>query len=462
MTSELGVPLPATRLWAPGSRMLVLGVFGLMTFIAFEIFAVTTALPVVARDLDAERWYSLAFAAAVTTGLVGMTLGGTWADRNGPMRPLLFGGAAFLTGLALCAAAPAMGAFVVGRLLQGFGGGIDSVVLYVVIARFVHEDVRPRMFGLLTLAWLLPSVVGPLVSGILVQTVHWRTVFALVLAGSAVSLLFLLGVVRRAGPGHGGGAALDGRMLWAGVAATALLGLHVSGQQSAAVLTAGTAASVLVLLVTAVRLLPEGTLRARAGVPRLVLLRALLGGAVSATDIYLPPYLQHELGYPPAVSGLVIAVGALGWAAGAWLQGRSTSGPHRPDLLWRAAAFVLCGPIGAALVVGGLLPVPAAAVACVLMGVGMGIAAPQVSSTVLTMSPEERQGNNSSALQVAESMVTSALIAVTGGVLAVSFLGGYLAVYALTGAVALAALAVTLTLRPVRGAGEGVGVDRNG
>ena len=59
MTSGVGSPGPSTKLWAPGTRSLVVGVFGLMTFIAFESFAVTTALPVVAQDLDAAQWYSL-------------------------------------------------------------------------------------------------------------------------------------------------------------------------------------------------------------------------------------------------------------------------------------------------------------------------------------------------------------------------------------------------------------------
>ncbi|WP_017547017.1 MFS transporter [Nocardiopsis prasina] len=455
-------PAAPDRLWAPGSRLLVVGVFGLMTFVAFEVFAVTTALPVVARDLGAERWYSLAFAATMTTGLVGMTLGGTWADRSGPLRPLVFGGAAFLLGLALCVAAPTMGVFVAGRLLQGIGGGIDSVVLYVVIARSVREELRPRMFGSLTLAWLLPSVVGPLVSGLLVQAVHWRVVFALVLVGSAVSLVMLVGVARRAGKGHGGGSPFDPRLVWAGVAAAALLGLHLSGQQAASALVAGTVASTAVLAAAAVRLLPPGTLRARAGIPRLVLLRALMGGAVSATDIYLPPYLQYELGYAPAVSGLVVAVGALGWAGGAWWQGRSAGDPHRPEPLYLAAALVVCGPLGAALVVGGLLPVAAAAACCVVMGVGMGIAMPRVSSTVMTLSPVKLQGRNGSALQIAESVVTSALVAVAGAVLTASSLGGYLPVYALVGAVALAALGVTLTLRPVRGPVDGPSGEEGG
>ncbi|WP_211715354.1 hypothetical protein [Nocardiopsis sp. MG754419] len=52
-------------------------VFALMSFVAFESCAVTTALPVIAPELGAERWYSSAFATAVTTGLVGMTVAGS-------------------------------------------------------------------------------------------------------------------------------------------------------------------------------------------------------------------------------------------------------------------------------------------------------------------------------------------------------------------------------------------------
>ncbi|PWV57657.1 hypothetical protein [Nocardiopsis sp. L17-MgMaSL7] len=112
--------------------------------------------------------------------------------------------------------------------------------------------------------------------------------------------------------------------------------------------------------------------------------------------------------------------------------------------------------------VGGLLPVAAAAACCVVMGVGMGIAMPRVSSTVMTLSPVKLQGRNGSALQIAESVVASALIAVAGAVLTASSLGGYLPVYALVGAVALAALGVTLTLRPVRGTVDGPSGEEGG
>ena len=54
-----------------------------MTFIAFESYAVTTVLPVAMADLDGSRWYSMAYAATITTALLGTVLGGNWADRHG-------------------------------------------------------------------------------------------------------------------------------------------------------------------------------------------------------------------------------------------------------------------------------------------------------------------------------------------------------------------------------------------
>lgn len=119
------------RLWTRRTWPFLTGTLALMTFIAFESYAVTTVLPVAMADLDGSRWYSMAYAATITTALLGTVLGGNWADRHGTRPPLLAGGTMFLLGIALCALAPNAATFVLGRFLQGVGGGIDAVVLYV-------------------------------------------------------------------------------------------------------------------------------------------------------------------------------------------------------------------------------------------------------------------------------------------------------------------------------------------
>lgn len=197
-------PEPAARLWTRETAPFILSALALMSLIAVEAFAVTTVLPVAMADLEATSWYSLAFAATIATGLTGMVVGGTWSDRSGPRPPLLVGGALFLAGLVLCAAAPGPALFILGRVLQGIGGGIDSVVLYVLIARLIPAAARPAMFGLLTTAWLLPSLVGPVGAGLLAQLTTWRTVFVVILVGSALALAGLLRSARAAG-GSGAG-----------------------------------------------------------------------------------------------------------------------------------------------------------------------------------------------------------------------------------------------------------------
>lgn len=445
-TTGDGVAVTPT-LWAKGNRAPVVGVLALMAFIAFESYAIITALPVVAADLQAERWYSFAFAATVATGLVGMTIGGSWADRSGILTPLAVGGTLFVVGLGLCAAAPHMSVFIAGRLLQGVGGGIDSVVAYVLIAQVIPERLRPRMFGLLVTAWLLPAVVGPLVTGVLVDRLHWRAVFAIVLVGSALSLASLIGVARRAPVNRTDTAVIGRQGVWAVLACLGVVGLHLAGHQPTSRLIATTLIAVAVVAIATRRLMPRGTLTARPGPPRLIALKGLLGATVAATDIYLTLYLQRELGYPPTAAGVVVAIAAIGWAAGSWIQGRSDGTAARPGALRLAAALVVAGPLAVLALVAGVTGVPVAVAGCVLMGAGMGMAYPQITSAALAQAEPSRHGSTSSSLQTVEQLGTSTLTAIIGAVLAVMTIHGYVAGYALIAAVGGLALSVVLPRR---------------
>lgn len=423
-------------------RPLIIGLLGTMTFIAFESFAITTALPVIVDDFGADRWYSLAYASTLTAALVGMTIGGTWADRRGVRVPMAVGGTAFLIGIALCVVAPTIELFVAGRLLQGFGGGINSVVLYVVIAQCIPAELHSRTFGLLTAAWLLPGISGPLLAGVLVEFVGWRTVFALALVGSGASLTILLVAVRGSVQLRNGTAVFGSRGRWAMVAAAGVLALHLAGQQTVPILVLGSLGAVSLIGLSATRLLPQGTFRIRPGIPRATVLRGLLGATVAATDIYLPLYLQRQLGYSPSSSGLIVALGAIGWIFGAWLQGRSSGGDGGSALIPRAVVLVFVGPVGAWLFIAGAIPVPALVVACIVMGTGMGLAYPRITATVLTESTEAEYGANSSGLQISESMNQSILIAVSGAVLSLAIAHEFLIAYTLIAGVGGAAVLV--------------------
>ncbi|MFC0862821.1 MFS transporter [Sphaerimonospora cavernae] len=436
------------RLWTARTWPFIVAILALETFIAFEAFAVTTVLPVTMSSLNGPEWYSLSYAATITTALVGMIVGGNWTDRSGTRVPLVFGGTLFVLGIALCALAPNAAVFILGRLLQGVGGGIDAVVLYVLIAQRIPAGPRAKMFGLLTAAWLLPSMIGPVLAGLLTELVSWRTVFGFILAGAAVSLVGLLTVTRgftSRSQSTPSAPALFGRQgVIALVAAGLLLILHLSGQLPLQQSMIAISLALVGLALTAGRLLPPGTLRLRGVAQRLVALRAALGATVTATDVYLTLYLQSERGFPPTTAGVVIAIGAAGWAGGAWLQGRFSDAldSHR-RLITTAALLVASGPACVALYILDVTPLWLVVAACVTMGLGMGIAYPRIATATLAIVDESEHGKYSSALQAGESMSIAALLAVSAALLtAVSGVGGFTLVYVLL--VAGSALAILI------------------
>jgi MFS family permease len=146
--------------FAPGRRAACLGAVALISMLAFEAIAVATAMPAVAAALDGLSLYALAFGATLATAVLGMTAAGHLCDKRGPYQASLAGLLAFLAGLLLAGFAPSMGWLVLGRALQGLGGGVLSVALYVGVAKVVPAGLHPRLFALFAGAWLAVSVPG--------------------------------------------------------------------------------------------------------------------------------------------------------------------------------------------------------------------------------------------------------------------------------------------------------------
>ncbi|WP_097223004.1 MULTISPECIES: MFS transporter [unclassified Streptomyces] len=158
-------------------RALSVGIVSVVLLIAFEATAVGTAMPVAARELDGVSLYAFAFSGYFTTSLFGMVLSGQWSDRRGPLGPLTTGIVSFGAGLLLSGTAQTMWVFILGRAVQGFGGGLVIVALYVVVGRVYPERLRPAIMAAFAASWVLPSIVGPLAAGTVTEQLGWRWVF---------------------------------------------------------------------------------------------------------------------------------------------------------------------------------------------------------------------------------------------------------------------------------------------
>ncbi len=412
-------------LFAPGRRVLTSGIVLIITIVAFEALAVATILPLVEADLGDLHLYGWVFSAFFLGNLVGIVVAGQAADRMPLVLPFAGGAALFAAGLALAATAPSMLVLVLARALQGLGAGALPAVAYVCIGRAYPPEQRPRLFALLSTAWVLPSLVGPAAAGFVGEAIGWRWVFAgllpLVLAFGAV----VAGALRRIGSPDGGGAAtvsVRDAVLVAGAGAAVLGGL---GAEQWWLVTALVIGGLAVGLPAYRRLTPPGTLQLAEGLPAAIGLRGLLTFAFFAADAYVPFTLATARGVSPGVAGLALTAAALSWTAGSWIQARQV---HRsgPRSLVRVGFAVLSGVTLAFATV--LLPAVPPLVAFPLWGLGgfaMGVAYSPLSLTVLGFAPRGGEGTATAALQLADTLGVALGTGTSGAVIAWATAAGW-------------------------------------
>ena len=411
-------------LMSPAYRATTIGVVAIMTMFAFEGIGVASAMPVVARALDGLGSYAWAFNGYVVTSLVAMVVAGEWCDRAGPRSPLVLGIALFGLGAFVAGASWSMPVLVVARATQGFGMGLAIVSVYVVIGRAFPDHLRPKAFAVLSAAWVLPAIIGPLIAGFLTDHVSWRAVFWLVVPFVIPPLLLLVPRAAAFGGSTGDGPPRRGRVRVALVAAAGLALLQQAGTQRG---SAGLVLTVLglALLAPSLRhLLPPGALRFARGLPTVVMMRGILAGAFFAGEAFVPLALQTVRGASTAQAGAVLTVGAVGWALGSQVQGRLYGRLPRHRLVQIGASLVA---ICLATVTFALVPTVTywvAVASWVIGAAGMGMTFGAVGTLVLDLSEPEDQGANVASLQVCDSVGSVVFVGIAGAIYGTALAAG--------------------------------------
>ncbi|WP_369228648.1 MFS transporter (plasmid) [Streptomyces sp. R39] len=407
-------------------RSLSIGIFLVILFIALEATAVGTAMPVVARELDGVSMYAFAFSGYFTTSLFGMVLAGQWSDLRGPLGSLTTGIATFAVGLLLSGMAGSMWSFLLGRAVQGFGGGLAFVALYVVVGRAYPERLQPAVMATAAAGWAIPSVVGPLAAGAITEHIGWRWVFLSITVLLLFPLALVLPKTRRLasstaeadGPGP-----LDLRRIRLALALSLGVGLlqyaaHVSSWFSVVPAVSGAA-----LLVPAVLgLLPQGTYRAARGLPSVVLLRGVAAGSLIAAESFVPLMLVTQRGLSPTLAGLSLTAGGLTWTLGSWVQSRPSLEPYRERLMTACMVVVAVSILALPSVLIEAVPVWSVVVAWALVCFGTGLVTSSSSVLLLQLSAPEEAGANSAALAISDGLSNVILLAAGGAAFAA--LGG--------------------------------------
>ncbi len=281
---------------------------------------VNSALPRIGRELPATvvgvlegQTYVISGYLAVLAAL--LILAGALSDRYGRRRVYAIGLAGFAITSALCGLAPSLEVLVVARLLQGAAGALMVPGALSIITQTFPENERGRAFGLWTAATSALSLVGPLVGGLLVDTIGWRVAFLINVPILAVALVITLRHVQETRDTD-----TDRRFDWLGsiVAAVAVGGLSfgvIRGSEQEwrdpvawAAITIGALALVAFPILMSRRrdpLVPLGLFRSRV-FTSINLATFFVYGGLYVMLSYLSITLQGALGYTALAAGAAV------------------------------------------------------------------------------------------------------------------------------------------------------------
>ncbi|KAG9234979.1 major facilitator superfamily domain-containing protein [Amylocarpus encephaloides] len=191
-----------------------------------------TAIPTITHDLNSASGYVWIGGAYMLSAAASGPIWAKISDIFGRKPILLAANVIFILASLLCAKAVSMKMLIVGRTLQGLGTG--GMIIMIVISDLFSIRQRSLIIGIMEVVWIIAGGVGPILGGLLTQTLSWRWAFWINLPISSLTLVLLwisLDVHNPRTPMIDGLKAIDwfGSLSIVGLVLMVLLGLQFGG-----------------------------------------------------------------------------------------------------------------------------------------------------------------------------------------------------------------------------------------
>jgi MFS family permease len=400
----------------------ILVLAGGVALYAINVYVTTSLLPTAVAEIGGERLYAWNTTVFLLASVASAVLVGTLLASTGSRTAYLVALGLFLVGTVVCAAAPNMPVLLVGRAVQGAGGGLLAGLGYALIRAVLPARLWTRASALISAMWGVGTFVGPALGGAFAEFGSWRGAFV-ALAAAAV---LVAAVVPRALAGARTEAASEPFPLVA-LVLLASAALVVSVASVIATPVVGGVGVLLGLALIAafiayerraeVRVLPAATFRGPSRLRWIYATLALLSMS-SMVEAFIPLFGQRLAGLAPLAAGFLGAALAFGWTAGE-LPSASAARPATVRRIIIAGPVVVGIGLLLALVTvragpGGWL-LAAWVLAFLITGAGTGIAWPHLSTAAMRSVSDPGEGSKASAAINTVQLVANAFAAALTG-----------------------------------------------
>ncbi|MDR6140924.1 DHA2 family lincomycin resistance protein-like MFS transporter [Microbacterium foliorum] len=329
----------------------------------------------------------------------------------------------FSLGTLVALVAPGFGVLLVGRVIQAAGTGIMMPLLMTTIMNVVPPQSRGRMMGRVGLVISLAPAIGPTLAGAVLETLHWRALFAIILPIALISLF--IGVKWMTNLGETRKVPLD--VLSIPLAALGFGGIVFGLSQFGGEGGSGETSGVIALVVGAVALalfvwrqlvlqrIDDALLDLRVfrsvNFTFAVIIMAILALSMFGTLTLLPQYLQNVAGLNALEAGLIllpgsVLMGLLGPVMGRVYDARGTRPLLIPGTILVSAALFYYSTVGEHTVWWVLIIVQAA------MSVGLAMSFTPLFSASLGSLPRSLYSHGSAVLNTLQQVGGAAGVAV--------------------------------------------------
>jgi len=405
----------------------IIGGLALAMFLgALNQTIVATALPTIGRAFDDFENLSWVVIAYLLTSTVVAPLYGKLSDIYGRRGMMLVALGVFMAGSAACAAAPSMLMLILGRGLQGIGGGGIVPLTQSIIADAVPPRERGYYQAYTGSVWIVAGAAGPVLGGVIAEHLHWSMIFWLnVPLGLAAAMLSsrqlkLVPVHERAHKIDLTGAAL---MMAAAVALLLALtwggtrypwqSLQITGLIIAAAVIS--AAFIWWVMRAPEPFLPLAVLNnpvMRAG----CVTTACTQGVSIGLTIFVPLYYELVHGLSASDSGLALIPIVMMTTPGSYLSGRAML--YMDHYKWVPIVMLsIAAAAVALLVVHPLMPVWVVALITGLVGIGTGSSYPTVTVSIQNAVAHRQIGVAMGAMNFFRALASAFVVAAMGAIM---------------------------------------------